>query len=84
MSKPCALAINLGSTKGYTVSEVLAACEEVTERNVPRKDAARRPGDSPGLLAAAEEADKVLGWKSSYDLKAMIETAWKWEQNRKF
>ena len=79
---PKAFAVNLGSTQGWTVSEVLSACEKVTHRQIPRRYAPRRPGDPPALVANAELAKQLLGWKPSYDLNKIVETAWRWEQKR--
>jgi UDP-glucose 4-epimerase len=77
-------AINLGTTYGASVKEVVETCQEVTGRSIPFKLAARRPGDPPRLVANADKAAKVLGWKPQYDLRKTVETAWNWEQNRQF
>lgn len=79
---PSAFAVNLGSTQGWTVSEVLATCEKVTQRQIPRRYAPRRSGDPPALVANAELAEQLLGWKPRYDLKEIVETAWRWEEKR--
>jgi UDP-glucose 4-epimerase len=79
---PKAFAVNLGSTQGWTVSEVLSACEKVTQRQIPCRYAPRRSGDPPALVANAELAEQLLGWKPSYNLNKIVETAWRWEQKR--
>jgi UDP-glucose 4-epimerase len=79
---PSDFAINLGSTQGSSVAEVVDTCENVTQRQIPRKYAPRRSGDPPALVANADLAEKLLSWKPSYDLKKIVETAWRWEQER--
>lgn len=76
--------INLGTTHGASVKEVIEVCRKVTGRNIEVRMKPRRPGDPPALVANAEKAARVLGWKPKYDLTGIIQTAWNWEQNRKF
>ena len=72
---------NLGNGTGFSVKEVVEAAREVTGREIPAEIAGRRPGDPPRLIAAAEKARKVLGWKPQYpDLKDIIASAWQWHQ----
>jgi len=53
---------NLGTGKGYSVREVIAAVEQVTGRKVPVEKGARRAGDPPVLVAAPEKARGAFGW----------------------
>ncbi len=73
---------NLGSGQGYSVKEIVAMAEKVTGKKVPLKIGPRRPGDPARLVAGAEKANKVLGWKPQMDLETIIRTAWKWETAR--
>ena len=51
----------------------------VTGKAIKSVDAPRRPGDPDILVASAEKAINVLGWKPKYnDLSKIIETAWNW------
>lgn len=75
---------NLGTTKGSSVLEVITACEQVTGRKIQVEFAERRPGDPPILVANADKAKKLLGWKTEYSLVQSVETAWEWAQNPKF
>lgn len=71
--------VNLGSSRGYSVLEVIRAAEKVTGKRVSLKFGPRRPGDVPVLLASSEKAETLLGWKREFsDLEFIIETAWKW------
>ena len=75
------LTLNLGSERGASVREVIAAVRQVTGRAVPTTDADRREGDPPVLIASSESAHRVLGWKPQFDdLEAIVETAWTWRQ----
>ncbi len=76
-------AYNIGSGKGFSVLEVMAAAERVTGQWVPYTFAHRRPGDPPVLVAAAEKAKKVLGWNPEMaSLDEIIRSAWCWFKSR--
>lgn len=71
--------VNLGSNRGYSVREIIAAAEAVTGRPVPREEKPRREGDPPILLASKEKAERILGWTLRYsDLDTILKTAWAW------
>lgn len=73
---------NLGSNKGYSVTEMLEAAREVTGRDIPAKIAPRRAGDPSRLVASSEKARAILGWASEYtDVKEIIKTAWAWHES---
>ncbi len=77
-------AVNLGTNRGYSVREVIRAVEDVTGRQVPCREAPRRKGDVPVLLASKDKAEKVLGWKLRWsDLGTIVDTAWKWHGSRR-
>jgi UDP-glucose 4-epimerase len=67
---------NLGSGTGYSNREVLAACQEVTGRDIPALIAPRRPGDPAVLVASSEAIAAQLGWRPERDLRAMVADAW--------
>jgi UDP-glucose-4-epimerase GalE len=69
-------AINLGTTHGASVMEVIAACQDITGVTIPVTQAPRRPGDPAVLVANADKAKSLLGWEPQYDLHDMIRTAW--------
>ena len=73
------LAMNLGTGQGHSVREVIAAVERVSKLKVPARDAARRAGDPPVLVADPSRAAQVLGWKPRHStLDEIVESAWKW------
>jgi len=73
-------ALNLGAGHGYSVNEVLAVVERVTQRKLPRKSGPRRPGDPPVLVADPSRAQQLLRWRASRSLEQMVESAWRWTQ----
>lgn len=76
---------NLGSEQGYSVREVIAACEKVSGKPIKVMEAPRRAGDPPRLVASAGKAKSALGWQPKFqDLEEIIQTAWKWETNRTY
>ena len=74
-------AINLGTTSGFSVFEIIEAVEKFCGKKVPIKLEKRRPGDPSILVADRQKAEKVLGWTPKLsDLPTIIDTAWKWQQ----
>ena len=77
------IALNLGTGRGYSVRDVIAAAERACGRAVPTRDAPRRSGDPPVLVADPDLAERTLGWRATCsDLETIIGTAFGWE-NRK-
>lgn len=72
-------ALNLGTGRGYTVRQVMDAIESVAGRRPSTRNAGRRAGDPPELVADGARARKVLGWTPGFSqLESIIETAWAW------
>lgn len=75
---------NLGSGRGFSVREVIAAVEKVTGQKINVKEGPPRPGDPPILVASNRKALEELGWKPAYpSLEVIIEHAWKAMQQKK-
>lgn len=74
--------INLGSGKGYSNAEIIAAVDRLVGKpNVVTME--RRPGDVTKHVASNELAKEVLGWQPEHsDLDTIIRTAWKWYNNQ--
>ncbi len=76
-------ALNLGTGKGHSVREVIAAVERASGTYVPIREAERRSGDPPCLVADGAKAKQLLGWKPRHSsLDEIIETAWQWHASR--
>jgi len=72
---------NLGTGKGFSVREILAAIAEVTGRAVPHVIKPRRAGDPAYLVADPTAARTVLKFAPERsDLSTIIRTAWAWHQ----
>jgi len=75
------LFVNLGTGRGHTVREVIAAVEKVSGKKVPARETDRRAGDPPELVADARLAAEVLGWKARIpNIETIVEHAWRWRQ----
>jgi UDP-glucose 4-epimerase len=77
------LICNLGSGRGFSVREVVAAAEQVVGRPIPRTEGPRRAGDPPVLVAAIDRARDILRWTPEHStLEAMIGSAWAFRARR--
>ncbi|HVB43855.1 MAG TPA: UDP-glucose 4-epimerase GalE [Streptosporangiaceae bacterium] len=74
------LVYNLGSGTGFSNSEVLAACREVTGLDIPSQMGPRRPGDPAVLIASSERISADLGWRAERGLRDMVADAWAFAQ----
>ncbi len=71
---------NLGSGRGSSVLELIAAFERASGRPVPYRIAQRRPGDTAASYADPSRAARDLDWRTGRDLDAMCRDAWRWQQ----
>lgn len=70
-------AFNLGNGQGFSVREVMAACESVTGVSLNITEEPRRRGDPPRLVASAQKAHKELNWSPQYpQLLSIVQHAW--------
>ena len=76
-----ALVCNLGNGGGFSNREVIAAAEAVVGAAIPVTIGARRAGDPPVLVASADRAAAILGWRPLRPtLEEMVGSAWAWRQ----
>ena len=74
-------AFNLGTGTGFSVKEIVEVARSVTGHPIPVEMAPRRPGDPDRLVASAEKAIKVLGWKPELsDVRTIVQHAWDWHR----
>lgn len=71
---------NLGRGKGASVLEVIRTFEEVNGLAVPYTITSRRPGDVAVSFAATDKAERLLGFRTEYDLKDMCRHAWQFQK----
>jgi UDP-glucose 4-epimerase len=76
------LVINLGTGKGVTVKELVAAFEKVIGHSIAKREAEPRPGDVAGSFANADTAGRLLGWEASLSIEQGISDALKWGELR--
>src|SRR5262245_21320762 len=77
------IAVNLGTGHGASVRHVVDTARRITGREILARDAPRRAGDPPVLVADAKIASEILGWAPHYsDLAAIITDAWRWHHKR--
>jgi len=77
------LFVNLGTGRGHSVREVIAAVEKVSGKKVPARESGRRAGDPPELVAEPRLAADVLGWTARIRaIETIVEHAWRWTRKR--
>jgi UDP-glucose-4-epimerase GalE len=75
-------ALNLGTGRGYSVRQLIEAVQKVSERIVPVREAPRREGDPPELIADPARAARVLGWRPQHSsINEIVGTAWRWHSS---
>jgi UDP-glucose 4-epimerase len=72
--------VNLGTGRGATVLEVIAAFEKGTGQKLNYRITDRRPGDVEKVYASVEKSSKLLGWKTEHTLEEALADAWRWQQ----
>ncbi len=73
---------NLGTGKGTSVLELIAAFEAATGQPLNWRFGPRRVGDVPEIFANADKAKKDLNWSAKFTVNEALKDAWRWEQNR--
>jgi UDP-glucose 4-epimerase len=74
---------NLGNGNGFSVREVIETVRAVTGAEIPVREAPRRPGDPPTLVAASEKIRTELGWIARKPgLEEIVADAWAFAQAR--
>jgi UDP-glucose 4-epimerase len=70
---------NLGTGRGHSVLEVVAAFERASGREIPYHIVERRPGDVTSCYADPSKARRELGWEADRDIHAMCRDTWAWQ-----
>lgn len=71
--------LNLGTGSGRSVREIIAAVAALRGEPLLVREAPRRVGDPPILVANPSRAFETLGWAPRYsDLESIVETALRW------
>lgn len=72
--------MNLGTGRGYSVLEMIAAFEKASGKAVPYDIVERRPGDVSSCYADPAYAENILGWKAERGIEAMCQDHWRWQE----
>jgi len=70
---------NLGTGRGYSVLEMIAAFEAASGKSIPYRIAPRRPGDIAECWSDPTRARRELGWVAQRSLADMMADAWRWQ-----
>jgi len=73
------ITVNLGTGRGHSVLELIAAFERVTGVAVPYEFAPRRAGDIAASWADSSLAGRTLGWRARLGIEEMCRDAWRWQ-----
>jgi UDP-glucose 4-epimerase len=71
---------NLGTGRGTSVLELVAAFQQACGTPVPYEITGRRPGDVPALVADPGAVSRAWEWTTTRDLTAMCEDAWRFQE----
>jgi len=71
--------VNLGTGRGCSVLEVVAAYAAASGREIPYDVVPRRPGDVAACWADPTQAHELLGWRARHDLARMCTDSWRWQ-----
>lgn len=72
-------AVNLGTGRGTSVLELVAAFERATGRRVPYTIAPRRAGDIAECWANPALAARLLDWRAQRGIEQMCADGWRWQ-----
>ncbi len=77
------LTVNLGTGRGTSVLEMVAAFEKASGRRIPLQTGPRRAGDVAQCWADPSLANRLLGWTATRGLDQMCADAWRWHSSVK-
>jgi len=76
------IVVNLGTGKPYSVLDMVHAFEKTSGKKIIYEVVARRKGDLAEYYADPLSAEKLLRWKTIFDIKTMCEDTWRWQKNK--
>ena len=79
-TEPGVNVFNLGTGKGTSVKEAVAAFEKACGHEINHVIGPRRPGDLPVCYASTDKAEKLLGFKATRDIEDMCSSCWNWQE----
>jgi len=79
-ANPGVVVYNLGTGRGTSVLEAIAAFEQASGRSIPYSIVPRRPGDVAECYTDPGKARGELGWRAEKGLAEMCADAWRWQR----
>lgn len=79
LSTEGSVTVNLGTGRGYSVLELIAAYSTASGRDIPHRIVDRRPGDVAASYADPGRAADLLGWRAVRGLEEMCADSWRWQ-----
>ena len=67
---------NVGNEQGYSVKEIVAMCEHITNKKATVKISNRREGHPAVLIVSSKKIQQELGWRPEKNLQQMIADTW--------
>ncbi|MBW7901207.1 MAG: UDP-glucose 4-epimerase GalE [Rhodocyclaceae bacterium] len=77
--RPGVVTVNLGTGRGHSVLEMVAAFACASGRPIPYRIASRRAGDIAACYADPTLAAEALGWRAEFGIERMCADAWRWQ-----
>lgn len=77
--KPGIDTYNLGSGKGVSVLELIAAFSKAAGKDIPYQISPRRAGDIASCYASSKKAEVELGWKAEKTIDDACADSWRWQ-----
>ena len=79
LDHPGGFTVNLGTGRGHSVLELVAAYARASGRPVSYDVVPRRPGDVAACWADPRLAQQLLGWRAHHELDRMCADSWRWQ-----
>ena len=73
------ITVNLGTSNGISVLELIKTFEEINCVSVPFVIDKKREGDASKLIADNSKAKKILSWSPQKSLEEMCRDGWRWK-----
>ena len=71
---------NVGTGKGYSVLDVVAAFEKVSNQKLNYEFGPRREGDVPEIYSDNALIKHELDWDAKFSLEDCLKHSWNWEK----
>ena len=78
-SGPGLVTYNLGTGRGYSVLEAIAAFSQACGKPIPHRIVGRRPGDVASSYTDPTLAQRELGWRATRGLAEICADTWRWQ-----